>query len=120
MIEGQDYKVYLVKLPSTVYGAVRVDRDGFYSVYINDGLPDDMQRHVMDHEMVHMERGDFENGLTIGEAENMKSITWKDTGVCGRRMRSMSDDLWLKWAVMMQKLVESNVEVPHETEDAIL
>ena len=28
-----DYRVYLVKLPGTVHGAIRIDNDGFASIY---------------------------------------------------------------------------------------
>lgn len=107
MIDRDDYRVYLVKLPSTVYGAVRVDRDGFYSIYINNTLTEEKQRETMAHEIRHIERGDHYNSLTIAEAEGMKQITKESSGFRGRGQKRMTDDMWLHMAIMMQKLSES-------------
>lgn len=106
MIDADDYKVYLVKLPSTVYGAVRVDRDGFYSVYVNDGLPEEKQRQVIAHEMTHIERGDLFNSLTIADAEGMKDISQVADGFRGRSVKRMSDDMWLKSSIALYRFTE--------------
>ena len=60
-----EYKVYEIALPATVYGAVRVDCDGFYSVYINRDLSPKTKKAVLRHELNHLERNDFYNNRSI-------------------------------------------------------
>lgn len=68
-----EYRVYEVALPATVYGAVRVDCDGFYSVYINRDLSPKTKKAVLKHELTHLERNDFYTDKSIEEVENINA-----------------------------------------------
>lgn len=68
MTEGE-FRVYLVKLPGTIHGAVRIDADGFPSIYINEALSPDAKRAAFLHEIRHIERDDFYNNKSIREVE---------------------------------------------------
>lgn len=65
-----EYRVYEIALPATVYGAVRVDCDGFYSVYINRDLSPKTKKAVLRHELKHLERNDFYNNDSIYTVED--------------------------------------------------
>ena len=64
-----EYKVYIVPLPGTVKGAVRVDCEGFASIYINAALSKHEQRSVLRHELRHIYRDDMISNRTIREIE---------------------------------------------------
>lgn len=64
-----EYRVYLIKLPPTIHGAVRVDKDGFASIYINDLLSPDAKKAAFLHEMRHLENDDLYNDSPITEIE---------------------------------------------------
>ena len=68
MTDGE-YKVYLVNFPGDVLGVVRIDEDGFASIYINDQLSPQAKRRVFLHEVKHIRRNDCFNGKTIREVE---------------------------------------------------
>lgn len=68
MTEGE-YRVYLIKLPGCVHGAVRVDADGFPSIYINDDLSPKAKKAALQHEMRHIKNDDFYNDKPIQEVE---------------------------------------------------
>jgi Zn-dependent peptidase ImmA (M78 family) len=68
-LSPDEYRVYLIKLPPTIHGAVREDENGFPSIYINDDLSPQAQKAAFLHEMRHILRGDLYNDLTIEEAE---------------------------------------------------
>lgn len=70
LLEGE-YRVYMVNLPPSVRGAVRLDRDGFPSIYINSALSIDAQKAAFRHEMRHIENDDFYNSKTIQEIEGL-------------------------------------------------
>lgn len=63
-----NYRVYMVALPGDIKGAVRVDNDGFVSIYINDCLSPKAKRDVFLHELRHIYRNDFYN------VENIRSV----------------------------------------------
>lgn len=65
-----EYRVYLVKFPGTIHGAVSIDADGFPSIYINDALSPDAKRAAFLHEIRHIERDDFYNNKSIREVES--------------------------------------------------
>ena len=69
MTDEDEYRVYFVKLPGSVRGASRLGEDGFASIYINDQLSPKAKKAAFRHEMLHLRRGDHDNGLTIFEAE---------------------------------------------------
>ena len=71
MTEDEDYyRVYMIKLPPTVRGAVRLDQDGFASIYINDDLSPREKQKVFRHEMRHIRRGDHFSPAPIREVES--------------------------------------------------
>lgn len=65
----EEYRVYLMSFPGDVLGAVRVDADGFPSIYINDALSPDARRRVFDHELRHIRDDDHYNDRPIEEVE---------------------------------------------------
>lgn len=67
-----EYSVYLVKMPGTIKGAVRIDKDGYPSIYINDDLSPMAKRETLKHEIHHIENNDFFNDHTIEEVEAIK------------------------------------------------
>ena len=64
-----EYHVYIVSLPGDINEAVRVDADGFASIYINDCLSPAAQREAFDHAVRHIERNDHFNDRSIWEVE---------------------------------------------------
>ncbi|MBQ1779540.1 MAG: hypothetical protein IIZ93_15410 [Acidaminococcaceae bacterium] len=64
-----EFRVYMVPFPGTIHAAVRLDQDGFPSIYINDWLAPEARRRAFDHEMRHLERDDFYNDKQIREVE---------------------------------------------------
>lgn len=68
MTEGE-YRVYLIKMPGCIRGAVRVDADGFPSIYINECLGPDERKAALQHEMRHIQNDDFYNDKPIEEVE---------------------------------------------------
>lgn len=69
MNEGE-YRIYLVKLPGDVRGGVRIDKDGFASIYINEQLSLKARKAVLLHEIRHVRRGDHSNNKGITEVES--------------------------------------------------
>ena len=53
--------IRIINLPSTVHGVTVRDEDGNYNVYINSALAEDARKRAIDHELKHIERGDFDN-----------------------------------------------------------
>ena len=66
-----DYRVYLVKLPGTVHGAIRIDNDGFASIYINEQLSPQAKRAAFLHEIRHLQNDDMYNDKSIYEVEGL-------------------------------------------------
>jgi hypothetical protein len=66
-----DYRVYLVKLPATVRGAVRIDNDGFASIYINEQLSPQAKKAAFLHEIRHLQNDDMFNNKSIYEVEGL-------------------------------------------------
>ncbi len=58
-------------LPCKCHGYVRRDADGNYNIYINARLSIDMQRDTVQHELRHVERGDFDSVENICNVEEM-------------------------------------------------
>lgn len=64
-IEGADYFVYLVQLPPKIFACVVLNPDGTFSMYL-DPRRDYWQRiDDWEHEIWHILRNDFYNGLPI-------------------------------------------------------
>jgi hypothetical protein len=66
-----DYRVYLVKLPATVRGAVRIDNEGFASIYINEQLSPQAKKAAFLHEIRHLQNDDMYNDKSIYEVEGL-------------------------------------------------
>lgn len=67
--EDDYYRVYMVKLPPTIRGVVRLDQEGFASIYINDDLSPLEKQKVFRHEIRHIRRNDHFSPATIRDIE---------------------------------------------------
>ena len=63
--------VRLLALPMTIRGVTVTDDEGDYNIYINSSLTPDQQKHVLKHEMTHIERNDFDSFSDIFEIEDL-------------------------------------------------
>lgn len=68
-ITNDEYRVYMVPFPGDVLGAVRIDVEGFPSIYINDALSPEARKKAFLHELRHIQRDDMYNGKPIEEIE---------------------------------------------------
>ena len=72
-IEGSDYCVRVLNFPDAAIGGTVVeDADGFNNVYINARRSVEAQRESFLHELRHIARDDFHNGLPIEEVEDAR------------------------------------------------
>lgn len=69
MLTDGDYCVRMIGLPGDIGGATRLSEGDYANVYINDQLSPQAKRRVFLHEIRHIERNDFFNGLSIEEVE---------------------------------------------------
>lgn len=58
-----------IDLPYRSKGYVRRDTEGDYNIYVNARLSYDTQQAAIQHEMTHIENGDFDNEQSITDAE---------------------------------------------------
>ena len=68
MTDGE-YRVYLMPFPGNVLAAVRLDAEGYPSIYINDALSPEAKKRAFLHELRHIEDEDFYNDRSIEEVE---------------------------------------------------
>lgn len=66
-----EYCIRYIDLPATTKGMTVQDEDGFYNIYINATLSVDAQMKAIQHELRHVQRGDFDNKKSLLEAETM-------------------------------------------------
>ena len=72
LIEGVDYFVRLVDFPNCkCNGAVALNDDGTYSVYINAKASDEQKKRAMRHEYNHMANDDFYGDKDIRSIEKV-------------------------------------------------
>lgn len=64
-----EYRVYMIQFPGDINAAVRVDCEGFPSIYINDALSPEAKKRAFLHELRHIEDEDFYNDRSIEEVE---------------------------------------------------
>jgi len=64
-----EYSVYMMPFPGDVLAAVRVDEEGYTSIYINDALSPAAKKRAFLHELRHMKREDMNNEKPIEEVE---------------------------------------------------
>jgi hypothetical protein len=69
MLTDGDYHVYMIPFPGDIQAAVRIDADGYASIYINDLLSPEAKKRAFLHELRHIERDDFYNSLSIRTIE---------------------------------------------------
>ena len=70
MLCDGEYRVYLVSFPGDIKAAVRLDEEGFPSIYINAALSPAARRAAFLHEIRHIRRNDHLNTRTIREVES--------------------------------------------------
>lgn len=72
MIYDGEYRIYYIALPTSISGITVQDAEGFYSIYINCNIGIEEQREALEHEFVHIERGDFYRlNVSLEEIENV-------------------------------------------------
>lgn len=69
MMTTDEYRVYMMPFPGDVMGMVRIDNEGYPSIYINDRLSPQAKKRAFLHELKHIQRDDFFNSLPIEVAE---------------------------------------------------
>lgn len=69
MLEGFDYFIYYRELPHGIYACVATNPDGTYTIWLDPRRSYDQLRDDFDHEMLHIVRNDFYNGLPIQRIE---------------------------------------------------
>ena len=69
MLEGFDYFIYYRELPKGIYACVATNPDGTYTIWLDPRRSYDQLRDDFDHEMLHIIRNDFYNGLPIQRIE---------------------------------------------------
>lgn len=69
MVEDDEYRVYMMPFPGDIKAAVRVDTEGFPSIYINDALAPEAAKRAFLHELRHIERDDLYNDRPIRDVE---------------------------------------------------
>ena len=68
-----DFIVRLVRLPSSIKGFTIPDENGDYNIYLNDKLYGEELNAAYDHEVEHIERGDFyDDTRSVREKETKK------------------------------------------------
>lgn len=61
--------VRLIKLPCAIRGLTVTDSDGNYNIYLNCNLSHEMQVRTYDHEVEHVENGDFNSNKPVAVLE---------------------------------------------------
>lgn len=69
MLTDGEYIVRMIKLPGDIHGAVRISDTDFGNIYINDQLSPMAKRRIFQHEIRHLERGDFYSDHPIRDIE---------------------------------------------------
>ena len=70
MLTDGDYHVYMIPFPGDIKAAVRIDSEGYASIYINEYLSPEAKKKAFLHEIRHIERDDFYNSLPINISEH--------------------------------------------------
>ncbi len=70
MLTDGDYHVYMIPFPGDIKAAVRIDAEGYASIYINEYLSPEAKKKAFLHEIRHIERDDFYNSLPISIIEH--------------------------------------------------
>lgn len=68
-------KIFLVDLPPRIHGLTVYkfdDGDAFYTIFLNSRLNDEMLRKTYDHEIEHINAGDFESMYPADQLEAIR------------------------------------------------
>jgi len=68
-IEGADYFIRMLKLPDGVRGAVRLNSDGTFSLYLNPEYDFEHELDTYEHELWHIIRDDLYGEKRISDLE---------------------------------------------------
>ena len=71
MLTDGDYHVYMIPFPGDIKAAVRIDAEGFASIYINDYLSPEAKKRAFLHELRHLRNDDMYNDKSIYEVEGL-------------------------------------------------
>lgn len=66
--------VHLVDLPHEVKGFTKKNKDGSYTIMINARLSSEMQIATYDHEIRHIENGDYDNKADVDLIEQQRHL----------------------------------------------
>ena len=72
MSDEDGYRVYIVPLPRRIQGCVRLDPEGFASIYINAYLSRSQQFATLNHELRHLRRNDMYSARSIRQVERRR------------------------------------------------
>ena len=72
-MDEDEYRVYFLPFPGDINGGVRIDNDGFASIYINAYLSPKAAKEAFAHEIQHIQNDDFYNDKDITTAEREAS-----------------------------------------------
>ena len=86
-----DYRVVMMPFPGDVLACVRIDANGYPTVYINDYLSLEAKRKALRHELSHFHNGDFHNHFTIYDIEKRASYTLEMSSM-PRSFRALTED----------------------------
>lgn len=86
-----DYRVVMVSFPGDILAAVRIDANGYPTIYINDALSLPARREALKHELRHLMNGDHTNHLTIYDAEKQAAGS-VDTSLMPRSWRALREE----------------------------
>ena len=64
--------VYLVDMPGAVKAFTVKNCDDSFSIFINAGLSDIMQREAYDHEIEHIDNGDYDQIYDVDDLERIR------------------------------------------------
>ena len=68
MTDGE-YIIRPLRLPPHVKALTKLDSSGFANIYVNDLLSATAQRDAVYHELIHLDREDYDNDLPIQQIE---------------------------------------------------
>lgn len=66
--------VHLVDLPHEVKGFTKKNKDGSYTIMINARLSSEMQINTYDHEIRHIENGDYDKDILVNSTEVQRHV----------------------------------------------
>ena len=96
-----DYFVRLIRLPVRVEGVTVPNSDGSFSIYINELLPEEKRREVLEHELRHIRAEHFYVDMPVehmerqacGESINIALHPPEGKIVCFRSEKAFADYL---------------------------